>query len=271
MKKKIIFVDVDGTLCNDQGLVPESAAQAIVSARKNGHLVYLCTGRSKAEIYDFIYNIGFDGVIGAGGGYIQVGDDMLVHKKVKSEDVKHMVDYFSENEIEFYLESNGGLYASPGLVNQLKDIMKQIGEPESNHFIESMITGEDLYRDDINKACFLDNGKLVFSDIVEEFSGEFSVYQATVHVFGPNSGELGVPDVHKANAIEELLEHLGLDQADTIAIGDGLNDVEMLDYCATGIAMGNAKDGLKAIADYITTTHDEDGIANAFKHYQLID
>ncbi|MDK2829903.1 MAG: hypothetical protein PWP67_2733 [Clostridium butyricum] len=54
MNNKVIFLDVDGTLCNDEGFVPESAKEAVRSARKNGHKVYLCTGRSKAEIYDFI-------------------------------------------------------------------------------------------------------------------------------------------------------------------------------------------------------------------------
>ena len=72
LDKKIIFLDVDGTLCNDKGLVPESAAIAVKKARKNGHLVYLCTGRSKAEIYDFIMDIGFDGIIGAGGGLLKL-------------------------------------------------------------------------------------------------------------------------------------------------------------------------------------------------------
>ena len=91
MEKKIIFFDVDGTLVSDTGgieHVPESAKRAIALTRAKGNLVYLCTGRSKAEIYDFILECGIDGVIGAGGGYIEIGNQMLYHKKVTN---KYMV------------------------------------------------------------------------------------------------------------------------------------------------------------------------------------
>lgn len=78
---KIIFIDIDGTLLMENGMVPESAVQACKQARENGHLLYLCTGRSKAEIYDYIWEIGFDGLIGAAGGYVESGGEMLYHKK----------------------------------------------------------------------------------------------------------------------------------------------------------------------------------------------
>ncbi len=119
MTKKIVFVDVDGTLVNDDGLVPESARTAIIKARNNGHQVYLCTGRSKPELYESIISIGFDGIIGAGGGYIEVDDEIIYHKKVANEDVVHMVDFFTEKQLDFYLESNGGLFASPNLESHL--------------------------------------------------------------------------------------------------------------------------------------------------------
>ncbi len=279
MEKKIVFLDVDGTLCNDEGFVPDSARDAVRAARKNGHLVYLCTGRSKAELYDFIMEVGFDGVIGAGGGFVSVGDEMLYHKRVSDDDVRHLVDFFNEHHVDFYLESNGGLYASENLVHHLETMMygdvdhdeeaRRKRDENPNHFIEAMIQGESLYRSDVNKACFLQSD-VPFDRIKEEFAGEFNVIPCTVPMFGPDSGELAVPGVHKATAIEALLEHLGLDQKDTIALGDGMNDAEMLEYCQIGIAMGNAKAGLKEIADEVTDTHDEGGIRNSFKKHGLI-
>ncbi|MBE6072816.1 MAG: Cof-type HAD-IIB family hydrolase, partial [Clostridium butyricum] len=260
--RKIIFLDVDGTLCNDKGLVPESAAIAVKEARKNGHLIYLCTGRSKAELYDFIMDIGFDGVIGAGGGYVQVGDEMLYHMKVSEENVKHLVDFFNKNSVNFYIESNGGLYASENLIPQLEKciygdvendpIARERKENNPDHFIEALILGEDLYRNDVNKACFLEPDNISFEDIKKEFENEFEVIHCTVPAFGDDSGELGVPGVHKATAIEKLLNHLNISKENTIAIGDGMNDAEMFNYCALSIAMGNAKQGLKDIADEIT-------------------
>jgi hydroxymethylpyrimidine pyrophosphatase-like HAD family hydrolase len=73
-------------------------------------------GRSKAEIYDFIMEVGFDGIIGAGGGFVEIEGEMLYHHKVSDEDVRHMVDYFHEHDLDFYLESNGGLFASKNLL-----------------------------------------------------------------------------------------------------------------------------------------------------------
>ena len=280
LDKKIIFLDVDGTLCNDKGLVPESAAIAAKKARKNGHLVYLCTGRSKAEIYDFIMDIGFDGIIGAGGGFVEVEGEMLFHKKVSSENVKHLVDFFNKNNVNFYIESNGGLYASKNLIPQLERciygdvendpeaIYRKENDPD--HFINALIIGENLYRDDVNKACFLEPENISFNVIKKEFENEFEIIHCTVPMFGEDSGELGVPGVHKATAIEELLNHLNIDKSQTIAFGDGLNDIEMFNYCELGIAMGNAKQGLKDIAGEITDTHDEGGIYNSFKKHGLI-
>lgn len=280
MKRKLIFLDVDGTLCNEDGLVPSSAAEAVKRARANGHLVYLCTGRSKAEIFDFIWEIGFDGVIGAGGGYVQIGDQMLYHKHVSEQNVRHMVDFFVEHNVDFYLESNGGLYASPNLIGRLERILygdidndpeaRKRKEENPHFFIQSLIVGADLYLDDINKACFLESLDVSFETIKKEFESEFEVIHCTVPAFGDDSGELAVPGVHKATAIETLITHLGINQQDTIAVGDGLNDLEMLKYCNTGIAMGNAVQDLKDMADDITDSHNDNGIYNTFIKYNLI-
>ena len=278
--KKIIFLDVDGTLCNDEGNVPESARIAVQKARKNGHLVYLCTGRSKAEIYDFILNIGFDGIIGAGGGFVEIGDHMLYHKKVSDENVRHLVDYFNEHNVDFYIESNGGLYGSKNIIPHLESCIygDVLNDPEAkykkehkpDHFINAIISGENLYRNDVNKACFLQPSDITFEDIKNEFQDEFAVIHCTVPAFGDDSGELGVPNIHKATAIKTLLNHLHIDKKDTIAIGDGMNDAEMLEYCELGIAMGNAKQELKDIADEITDTHDNGGIYKSFEKHNLI-
>ena len=94
MNKKIIFFDVDGTLVDvrpAREYVPESTIKAVRETRKKGNLCFLCTGRSLAEIYPHILDVGFDGIIGAGGGFVTIGDEMLYHKIVSLISLKKMI------------------------------------------------------------------------------------------------------------------------------------------------------------------------------------
>ena len=278
MNKSIIFLDVDGTLVNDNGIVPKSAELAIKEARKNGHLIFLSTGRSKAELFDHIMDIGFDGVIAAAGGYIELNNKTIMHKKFKEEEVKEIVEYFDEKGIDFYLEANGGLFASKGCKEHLIKILFDENQSEKQReelekgmkpFIECLINGENLYRDDINKISFL-GSDININEIIAKFSEKFNIIPSTVPMFGENSGEVSLRGIHKANAIEVLLNYLDASNENTYAYGDGINDKEMLEFVNVGVAMGNAKEELKAIADDITDIHDNDGIYNSFKKYELI-
>lgn len=283
MNKKIIFFDVDGTLVDvrsSREYVPDSTIKAIQKTREKGNLCFLCTGRSKAEIYQHIMDVGFDGIIGAGGGFVEINGDMLYHKKVSIDAINHVVDFFEKHDFDFYIESNGGLYASQNLVPRLEMIQygdlkndpeaRKRKEEHPSHFIPSLKVGYDLHRSDVNKICFLEKEGFPFENIKKEFEKEFNVIHCTVPMFGDDSGELSVPGVNKATAIETLIQHLGIPQKDTYAFGDGMNDADMLEYCQHGIAVGNAKDGLKAIADEITDDMAEDGIYNSMKKHGLI-
>ena len=283
MSKKIIFFDVDGTLVDvrpAREYVPESTIKAVRETRKKGNLCFLCTGRSLAEIYPHILDVGFDGIIGAGGGFVTIGDEMLYHKKISDTDVHRVVDFFEENDYDYYLESNGGLFASENLVPRLEMIIygdlendekarkKKAEQP--SHFITSLIEGESMYRSDVNKICFLENKDISFQTIIDNFSDTFNVIHCTVPSFGDDSGELSVVGVNKASAIEALINHLNIPQENTFAFGDGMNDADMLEYCHVGIAVGNAKEDLKAIADEVCDDIAEDGIYKTMKKYQLI-
>ena len=283
MNKKIIFFDVDGTLVDvtpAREYVPESTIKAVRETRKKGNLCFLCTGRSLAEIYPHILDVGFDGIIGAGGGFVTIGDEMLYHKKVSDNDVHRVVDFFEENDYDYYLESNGGLFASENLVSRLEKITygdlendenaRKKKEEQPSHFITSLIEGESMYRSDVNKICFLENKDIPFQTINDHFSDAFNVIHCTVPSFGDDSGELSVVGVNKASAIETLIQHLNIPKENTFAFGDGMNDTDMLEYCHVGIAVGNAKEGLKEIADEVCDDIAKDGIYKAMKKHQLI-
>lgn len=283
MNKKIIFFDVDGTLVDvrpAREYIPESTIKAVQETRKQGNLCFLCTGRSKAEIYSHILDVGFDGIIGAGGGFVEIGDEMLYHKKVARESINHIVDFFETHGFDYYIESNGGLYASKHLVKRLERISygDLENDPEArrkkaetpSHFIPSLKEGYDLHRDDVNKICFLEKEGFPFEKIKAEFDSEFNVIHCTVPSFGDDSGELSVPGVNKASAIEALISHLNIPKENTYAYGDGLNDIDMLEYCQYGIAVGNAKQGLKDIADEVIGDIADNSIYDSMKKHGLI-
>lgn len=279
MSKKVIFLDVDGTFINSSGVIPESARRAVQETRKNGNYVFLCTGRSKAGLFDYIMKTGFDGFIASGGGYIEADGQTIFHKSFTIEDVRQLVSYFDSHGIDFFLESNGGVFVSknckahvkkifledPDITSEVKEEIKQ----GKNSYLQALIENENLFREDINKISFL-HSDIPMDTIKDAFSGKFNVVANTVPCFGKNSGELSLYGIDKALSIQMLLDYLKLSREDTFAYGDGINDSEMLSFVKYGVAMGNAKEALKAIADDITDTPDENGIYNSFKKYGLI-
>lgn len=107
--RKIIFLDVDGTLVDYENHLPKSAVEAIRRTRKLGNLVFICTGRSRAEVYENIWDIGIDGMIGGNGSYVEYQDQVVMHQKITEEECREIVDWLHERNLEFYLESNNGL------------------------------------------------------------------------------------------------------------------------------------------------------------------
>lgn len=109
---KIIFLDVDGTITDYENNVPPSAVRAMRLARARGHRVYMCTGRSKAENPPEIWAIGFDGMIGGNGSYVEDAGEVVMHQLITLDQCKRIVDWLHGRGLEFYLESNNGLFAS---------------------------------------------------------------------------------------------------------------------------------------------------------------
>jgi hydroxymethylpyrimidine pyrophosphatase-like HAD family hydrolase len=163
---EFVFIDVDGTLVNDRGMVPDSARLAVQQAPANGHRIFLCTGRSTSQLWQEIVDVGFDGIIAAVGGYIELGGQVLAHRCVPAEQVRRVVDYFDLHGVEYLLESNSGLDSSRhgrawlrrllfGSVTD-EDLLAEL-QRGMGGFIDSVVVGADRAREDINKIMFLDS------------------------------------------------------------------------------------------------------------------
>lgn len=274
---KSIFLDVDGTLVADKGHVPESAQLAIQKARQQGHKIILCTGRAMSEIYPNILEIQFDGIVACGGNYVTTFEEVLYERMMTLKDLKEIYAYFDAHTIDYYAETNAGLFMSKGCgaaLDRLMDHLRQDPKHEDIvHAIEKfksfLIQGQSLLREDVTKISFMGSTH-PFSALREQFEGRYELFEGIVPIFGDNSGEISLLGTDKTVGMKIISDHFGIDQAHTIAIGDGNNDISMLQYVAIGVAMENATEQLKQVATHVTGHVNEDGLAQAFEFLGLL-
>lgn len=275
---KVIFLDVDGTIVTYDNVIPASAKRAIRAARSRGHRVLMCTGRSKAEVSPELAAIGFDGMIGGNGTYVEVDGRVVLHRHVPAEQCRHIVDWCHARGLEFYLESNNGLFVSESFREAARPVLRRymgrkgvedVERLEVDDMMHGLVYGAELYRDDVNKVSFILSSHQDYLDAVEEFpdlqvgtwggAGETALF-----------GDMCVAGVDKATAVRLAVEALGRDMADTIAMGDAKVDIPMFEACATSVAMGSGGEEARAAADYITAAVDDDGLWKAFERLGLI-
>lgn len=277
-RRKIIFLDVDGTLVDYKGRLPESAAAAVRLARQQGHKVYICTGRSRAEVYSEIWDIGLDGMIGGNGNYVEDSGQVLMHRCLSAGECRRIVEWLHERRLEFYLECNAGLFGSENFETAGEPAIRMYSRRKGaegsglltvKDAFPEMIFGADLYRDDVNKISFILNAYQDYTDAAAAFpdlkagtwggAGETALF-----------GDLALKDIDKAYAMDILLDHLNASAEDAIAFGDARVDIPMLQHSSVGVAMGNGGEEIRAMADYVTDDVECDGLWKAFAYLGLI-
>lgn len=262
---RAIFLDVDGTILQDGRHIPPSAVEAIRAARARGHLVFLSTGRGTAELHAELMDIGFDGAVTNGGAFASLGDRIVSATLFTPEEVARLRDYLASTGLHGYFQSYDGLFASEGLAELLAERFTAAGFPSKSFHDDAQV--DDTL---IAKLVFLTDDEDAAARALTELAEDFEVVGGTIPVAFAASGEVAPRGVHKGAAIQALLRELDLDPDDAVGIGDNWNDAEMFAVVGTSIAMGNAVDGVKALADQVTTAIDEDGLRTAFRRNGLI-
>lgn len=272
--RKLIFLDIDGTLVDYRNQLPPSAAAAVQAVRAGGNRVYLCTGRLPAEITEEIRSVSFDGLIGGNGTYVSDGDEVLFDISMAKEESDRIIRWLEDHGFAFYLETNEGLFASSNLEGAAYDAVNQYrdsGEDKVSvrEAFYGMHFGESLDRDGVKKISYL----LRSPEDLETVRKAFPEFRhgrwggrGDVALFG----DLGVQGIDKGRAAKMVAEHEGVDKKDTYGFGDATPDIPLLEACGTGIAMGGGGDEIKAAADYVTDTVEADGLEKAFRHFGLL-
>ena len=275
---KILLIDIDGTLVDYKNHLPESAVRAVRAARANGHRVYLCSGRSKAENKQEIWDIGIDGYIGGNGSYVESDGNVLFHQRITADQCRRIVDWLDARGLEFYLESNNGLFASRTFQDVVVPVMNEYSRRKGRSVQEDMtpeqafpgmIWDGELYRDDLNKISYVLHDYQNFLDAQETFP---EMQHGTWGGAGETAlfGDMGVKGITKAYAVETLRKALSAAKEDTIAFGDAKVDLPMFEACGYGVAMGSGGDEIRAAADYVTGDVDKNGLYQAFAYLKLI-
>ena len=272
MCRKTIFLDIDGTLMNFWGQLPESAEIALKKAKEKGHRLVLCTGRTKAEIYPKLLNMNFDGIIAAAGAYVECDGKEIYRHVVTPDKLARVVDCFENNGVIYTLQTGQGLVMT-----------KESRERFFKHFLDAGLTEKQIYevmvsdvtiendpriRTDVEKLAYYESAVLV-EDIQKELGDYFRVEGASYGSDTVNNGEVTCSGETKATGMARYLSYAGEVRENTIGVGDGPNDMEMLAFTGFAVAMGNAKQQIKTIADYITSDVDQDGLYKAFQHLKL--
>jgi hypothetical protein len=277
-KGKLLFFDIDGTLVGFDGKIPQSTYTALDMARSNGHKVFICTGRSRCQIYDFLFAYGFDGIIAATGAYVEYEGKVVRHETIGEKNIRRMIGYFETENISYTLQAAECQISSPKMMEVMKQTLgrqlkKWKREDDPNVFagvrlVDDLQTNPEGYAF-AEKAMYYGSPRGL-AEVTKALSPYFDVTASSIEKPDETSGEVTMAGINKAYGMHIIGEYLNCTREDMIAFGDGPNDIDMLEYAGTGIAMGNAGEYTKAAADMITDRIDEDGIYNALKKIGII-
>lgn len=263
MKEKVLFFDIDGTLvCSQMGIyeIPLGVKQQLNRLKKQGHKLFICSGRPKAMLDEKWLDGTFDGYILNNGGYVEIDGKSIYENRMDYELCLKTANMLEELHCDYMIATANHLYIDPSY-KELYNFFVQKG-----HF-------EDLFtikfdRNEVLKRAIKIEANVTNKDRekIEKYIQNDFGYVINFDEHGSdNAFEFYSPTISKATGIQKILDYYHLNQDDTYAFCDGENDLEMIEFCRVGVAMGNACDLLKAKANIICKSVVDDGLEDILK------
>lgn len=251
--KYAVFIDIDGTLTGENGVNPKNA-EAINRARALGHHIFINTGRARSFVNDeLLGNISFDGIISGVGSRIDIGETVIFEKLIDSNFVYSCVKHFFHTEKVFSVSGPENTYVINPSPYFLRWKFPLIENPEdfNGKYKNEKVQKLEMF------------GKNISEDDKAFFAKGTDVYDHGSYI------ECAPKGCSKSNAIKTVLDYLGIEKENSIAMGDSINDMDMLKNVGTAVAVGNAIDKVKEIADFISVPCEDGGVAYAIEKLLL--
>lgn len=262
MAYKLIAVDMDGTLLNDENEVTPAVREAIKKARNKGVYFTVSTGRPIEGIENYLDILDGDiPVISCNGAIIVTAQTRRLMQKseISHSAALEILERGKKEGAVVAAWSGDKLYSSEptSVYSEFYKLLSNINTLDISLLPDDEVT------------------KLVWIIPPERVMELQKSYVPPKGVQSKSSGEYFLEffssDIGKDKALGLLAERLGIDVSETIAVGDNYNDLEMLRFAGLGVAMGNAPDEVKEAADFVTVSNNEDGVARVIEQFVLAD
>ncbi len=266
MDKKMLVLDIDGTLTNSKKEITPGTKKAVTDVMKNGHVVVIASGRptpGTKKVCEELELEKYSGyVLSYNGAKItRLSDNMVVHQKVLDKKyIPEIYEYCIENDMGMMTyEDNDALTGTRvDEYMELEARINSIGLKYVENFKEyvsfpvnkCLLTKE---ADEAEKAC---------EYLAKKYEGELSIYRSE-----PFFVEIMPKGVDKAASLEVLRNILGIKKENIVCCGDGFNDLSMIKYAQVGVCMENGCQECKDAADFIAPSNDDDGIVTVVEKY----
>lgn len=253
---KLVAFDVDGTL-RDRDFLPDSTRTALNLLKQNGIELALCTGRSEYEMAALREELGIDWAITCNGSHIGYQGKTVFGTSFSSDKIDQWIEEAERSHHAMLLYGTELMYCNRPDDPYFRQAQREIG------FMEPVAITPATQLPAIYQC-------IIFCDEQDELRYiDAEQDQYYIHRWRTWAVDINPSGMNKAIGLGQLIDHLGLTRDEVAAVGDGLNDMEMIGSVGMGIAMGNGIQALKERARYITQSLDQDGIAYAVEKWIL--
>jgi Cof subfamily protein (haloacid dehalogenase superfamily) len=263
---KAVFIDMDGTLLQSNHTVSAATKQAIQQLTANGILVAPVSARPLHGMLHITEKVfpAHTPVVSLNGSYIYHNDEIVFDAAVSIKESESVHSALQQKEVSVMYYSRMEWFATEDTA-LIKKEQKITPVPVTIQPFEKTVGYLKETNSGMNKILIAGEKGLILNiekELLQQHHGALNIYKSQ-----PRYLEVMNLKASKTNAIRFLLKQYNISVDEIIAIGDNYNDREMISFAGKGVAMGNAPDDIKAVADFVTDTNNHDGVAKALKHF----